>query len=174
VGQYRYRTDRLDVDGWHELPLADGSDLPNVLIDMLTAATTRALLLGWQGTYDRSRALNWIKERDDESATLLAVDRTTSAPIGLMILFEIPSPGLDGLLDIRLGYLLAEAAWGRGFGSEMVAGFVEWCRSSNSVRSIAGGVGADNPASARVLTKNGFKLAGTEDSGEQLYELIFG
>jgi RimJ/RimL family protein N-acetyltransferase len=119
-----------------------------------------------------ARAIAWIRERDDESATLIVTDRETATPVGLMILFEIPCEDSSGRIDVRLGYLLAESAWSQGLGTELVAGFVEWCLSKTRVRSISGGVGLDNPASAQVLIKNGFVAARPAIEGEQVYELV--
>jgi RimJ/RimL family protein N-acetyltransferase len=102
---------------------------------------------------------------------LIAADEGTGVPVGLMILFETPCHDDFGGVDLRLGYLLAESAWGRGLGTELVAGFVEWCRATPRIRSIAGGVELHNVGSARVLAKNGFAPAGPPVGGEQLYEL---
>ena len=56
-----------------------------------------------------------------------------------------------GSVEVRLGYLLAENAWGKGFASELIEGFVDWCRGQEAITSLAGGVEADNAASRRVL-----------------------
>lgn len=167
----RFKTARLDVVGWHSSPLPPGNSLADVVTTLLTATTTRALPPSWRGDYDHARAAAWIRERDDESAVSLATDRETAIPVGLIILFEAPGNDGSGRVDVRLGYLLAESVWGNGLGTELVAGFVEWCRSMPRVRSIAGGVGSDNTASARVLAKNGFAPVGPVVDGEQLYEL---
>lgn len=172
TGACHFRTDRLDVAEWHNIALPAGRELAHVLPDLLTPATTRALPPAWHGDYDRARAASWIRERDDESATLMVLDRATGDPLGLVILFEIEAGDPSGGVELRLGYLLAESAWGRGLGTELVAGLVEWCRSEPRIRSIAGGVEPDNAASARVLTKNGFTTAGVPTEGEQIYELV--
>ena len=83
------------------------------------------------------------------------------------------APDDPDAVEIRLGYLLAESVWGQGHASELIAGFVAWCRGQPRLRSIVGGVAPDNIASARVLTKNGFVL--TDDAspgGDQMYELV--
>ncbi len=119
------------------------------------------------------RAAAWIEERDDESTTLIAIERDTERAVGLVILFEIPNEEVDDGVDIRLGYLLAERDWGRGLATELVAGLVAWCRSSGRVRSIAGGVEIDNPASAQVMVKNSFAPTGQRQEGEETYQLRF-
>ena len=65
-------------------------------------------------------------------------------------------------MEVHLGYVLAESAWGQGLGSELVEGFVEWCRGERQIRSLIGGVAADNLASVRILEKNGFRPMGSD------------
>jgi RimJ/RimL family protein N-acetyltransferase len=90
-------------------------------------------------------------------------------PIGLIILFE-SAYGTDGS-ELRLGYMLAESAWGRGLASELVSGFVEWCQN-NEVASVTGGVERNNIASRRVLEKCGFVCEpSTQEAAEQLFVL---
>ncbi len=168
----RFQTARLAVVEWHNSPLRAGDSLADVVATLLTSTTTWALPSSWRGDYDRARADDWIRDRDSESAVSLATDRDTGIPVGLIIVFEAPCNDNSGRVDIRLGFLLAESVWGRGLGTEMVAGFVKWSRSTPRVRSIAGGVGLDNTASVRALAKNGFVPTGTADDGEQLYELV--
>ena len=168
---YQFHTTRMDVAGWHAVELPGGS-LSDVVANMLTPHTTRSLPRPWRGTYDLTRAAEWIRQRDAEATTLLAMHRRTAAPVGLMILFELP--GDPGQVDIRLGYLLAESAWGKGLGTELVAGLVEWCRARPHIRSITGGVATANMASARVLLNNDFVPTGPASDGEQMYSLELG
>ncbi len=166
-----FETSRLRVGEWHSVPLRPGRDLAVVVTEMLTDGTTRSLPSAWHGAYTPERAQAWIAERDEESATLLATGRESGEPLGLVILFELAADDQPDDLDLRLGYLLAEPAWGRGLASELIEGLVSWCRSQPSIRSIAAGVATDNVASARVLTNNGFAPVGHPDHGEQIYEL---
>ena len=168
-----FNTDRLDIGGWHEISGSYDLDLVAEVARVLTAATTPALPAEWHGDFTIERAQCWIAERDAEWATLLAVNRASNTTIGLLILFEISTEEASRV-DLRLGYVLAESAWGRGFASELVAGLVAWARSQPSIRSISGGVAASNPASAQVLMKNGFALAADLAAGEQVYELDLG
>lgn len=141
---------------------------------LLTAKTTSFLPADWQGDYTVERAGRWIAERDAESATLLAVAKDPISTIGLVILFE-STDRTTGALDLRIGYVIAESAWGQGFAGELVEGLVGWARAQGSIRSISGGVASGNPASARVLLKNGFAPvsgAGSDNrAGEQIFEL---
>jgi RimJ/RimL family protein N-acetyltransferase len=125
--------------------------------------------VGWQGAYTIERAAKWIEERDREGATLLVVDRSSRTPVGMMILFESDDEHVGR--TVRLGYLLIDSEWGKGLASELVRGFVEWCRTTNIV-SIVGGVERDNVPSQRVLEKNGFicdPVVG--DAAELFFEL---
>lgn len=104
---------------------------------------------------------------------LLALDRVSRVPVGLVALFEVrgeePRPDV---VDVRLGYVLAEGWWGRGLATELVLGLVEWCRSQSAIRSITAGVAEGNAASERVLVKAGFQFAGLTHLGERLYEVV--
>jgi len=151
-------------------------DLGQVVSAMLTDAVTTSLPTAWQGHYSVARVRQWIEERDNEGTTLLVVDKSTKMPVGLMILFETDAENGDSGVEVRLGYLLSESEWGKGFASELVKGFVGWCRDQPSILSIAGGVARDNPASRRVLEKNGFQPIQPEGEAaqdEQLFEQLF-
>lgn len=136
---------------------------------MLTASITQSLPDGWRGDYTIERANEWIRERDREGVTLLVLERTSRTPVGMMILFESNDEKLGR--TVRLGYLLYETAWGQGLASELVQGFVGWCRKAE-ITSIVGGVERDNVASQRVLQKNGFVCrASPDDTVELFFEL---
>ncbi len=167
-----YTTERLEVREWHSRSSED-HDLADVVGRMLTPRVTQTLPPTWQGTYSRERVQTWIAERDSEGTTLLVVDSSNNEVIGLTFLFETKASASPDAVELRLGYLLSEAHWGEGFASEMIAGFVNWCRQTPSIASVTAGVNADNPASARVLEKNGFRLATANDApaGEQMFHL---
>jgi ribosomal-protein-alanine N-acetyltransferase len=151
-----FETDRLVVDDWSRLLTVDTAEaLRNTfVVSLMSDPVTRDLPPAWQGPYDTDRASSWFVERQSESTVLLIVDRSDGSPVGLLILSE--SGNSDRSLDIRLGYMIDENAWGRGLATEVVAGFAEWCRADGNIRSVIGGVTDDNSASARVLQKNGF------------------
>lgn len=92
----------------------------------------------------------WIDARAGESEVLLVRSRGVGALVGLMILAtdQGASPA-----TLHIGYLLAETAWGRGLGSELLEGLVS---AVSGPCVLVGGVGRDNPASSRILEKAGF------------------
>ena len=168
-----FDTPRLRVSDWHS-DQGHESDMIDVVRLMLTPAVTASLPPSWQGFYDRDRAEAWIAARDSESTVLLATERGNHEPVGLVIVFEEQSTDDPSLVDLRLGYLLAESSWGYGFATELVGGLVQWCGSHSTIRSIMAGVTLGNDASARVLTKSGFTPTGDTSHSEQLYGITLG
>lgn len=171
VRRCSFSTDRLVVGEWHDLSIRFGLELISVVSYVLTEATTAALPPEWSGDFDKERAKRWVAARDAESPTLLAVERDTGRAIGLLILFEAADESDSHGIGVRLGYVLAEAAWGRGFASELVGGLVEWARSNSSIRTVSAGVAPANEASELVLLKNGFVQSAGSD-GEQIYQIF--
>ena len=166
----RFETERLLVVGWRTAASEHGLDLAALVSELLTTSTTRSLPAEWRGEYSIARARRWIAERDRESPTLLAVDRRTGAPVGLVIVFESPSDDGSGS-DLRVGYLLSESVWGQGLATELVAGLVAWAREQPSISTLTAGVEATNTASARVLLTSGFTEAGSADEGQLVFRL---
>jgi RimJ/RimL family protein N-acetyltransferase len=171
-----FETDRLIVKEWHSLSISDlrQRDLASVVAAIMTEPVTRWLPVSWQGTYSDTHAREWIEDRDEEGTTLLVIDKSTHSGVGLMILFESQDESGSSSSELRLGYMLSEDTWGRGIATELVSGFVKWCRGQKSISSIIGGVAVENLASIRVLEKSGFQLDDSNrDVGqdEQLYRL---
>jgi RimJ/RimL family protein N-acetyltransferase len=168
IVRYSFTTERLGAIEWHAAEQAGlVDDLPGVVAGMLTEPVTRWLPPSWQGPYTHARAAEWIADRDAEGPVLLVVSQKSGRPVGLVLLFEEPT---DGGVDVRLGHLLAEAAWGQGFGGELLGGFVAWCRSRPEVQSIIGGVARENTASIRLLERHGF-VADDRSGAELMYRL---
>ena len=165
-----FNTDRLIVKEWRALSDSD-TDMVQSVITILTPRVTQSLPESWHGEYTVDRASRWIADRDQEGATLLVLDSASKTPIGLMILFESEEEGVGRC--VRIGYSLAESAWGRGYGSELLKGFVDWCRTVD-ISSVIAGVARENRPSQRVLEKNGFDvLPGGQNQQELTYELRF-
>lgn len=162
-------TKRLRAAEWHRAERTGASlDLSAVVAAMLTEPVTRWLPPHWQGPYTRARAEAWIAEQDAEGTVLLVVHRETDEPLGLVLLFEEP---VDDGIDVRLGYLLAESAWGKGYGGELLGGIVAWCHERGDVRTIIGGVAPENVASIRLLERHGFVADVTAPSDDITYRL---
>lgn len=159
-----FDTARLNVGPWHAAAEFAGRDLAAIVTRLLTASTTAELPEPWRGSYDQQRAESWIAERDAESPTLLAVERDSGAVVGLLILFVDDA-------DLRLGYVIADDQAGRGYASELVGGLISWARDVHQVDTITSGVSINNPASARVLERNGF-TAIEQGEDENTYRVV--
>lgn len=57
-------------------------------------------------------------------------------------------------------YFLAPGAAGQGLGTQMVAGFAAELQRRHGLHSLSAEVFHDNPASRRVLERNGFRVIG--------------
>ena len=146
-----FRTDRLWVRDW--TPMLDSDRLRRDLRAVLTPAVLQTLPEPLH-LHDDDIA-GWIKAQSREGTVFTLHDTGHDTPgdtlLGLMLL-AIP-PGPDPA--IHVGYLLAEPVWGQGYATELLRGLVATLKNHNGAR-LVGGVGIDNPASARVLQKAGF------------------
>ena len=160
-----FETPRLHVADWHVLTDGQGREprLPRIVRELLTPNVTQPLPESWHGPYSAKRAVDWIRERDAEGIQLLAVSRQTSNVVGLVLLHQGSSTPPDSG-ELRLGYLVSESQWGRGFATELVRGVVNWVRV-RGFRSIIAGVAKGNASSIRVLEKTGFSRTESESPG---------
>ena len=100
---------------------------------------------------------------------MLILDRTSKNAIGVLIMVESGAE-LSGRV-VRIGYMLAESVWGQGIATELLNGFVHWCKTVG-VSTVMGGVERDNISSRRVLEKTGFEVQPEQSNdGELQYRL---
>ena len=93
------------------------------------------------------------------------------APLGEDFVFgvELQGEGLVGTIGVHkrgdgfeVGYWVGRPYWGHGFATEALEGFVAQARGLGALHA---GHFTDNPASGRVLAKNGFAYTGeTEEA----------
>jgi [ribosomal protein S5]-alanine N-acetyltransferase len=96
---------------------------------------------------------------------------STSAASGrgwtFSIVFEQQVAGTVSLVRVddvlELGYWIDRAFWGRGLATEAAGRVLDWARQTLHEDSFIAGHFADNPASARVLIKLGFRHVGDAD-----------
>lgn len=163
-----FETERLSVKSW-TLQVNEPSNeqaFAKTVIGILTPEVTKSLPDGWQQIKELDKAINWIKGRAEESAFLTIQHLDSLAVVGFLFLYE--SYASDNRLDLRLGYLLAESVWGRGLGSELIKGLVNWCEHQSDVKSLSGGVEVNNIGSIKILEKNGFDLLDSEEKSENI------
>jgi len=161
---YYYTTERLIVKEWHsfEPQELNEPDLETIVEEILVPDVTKTFPPMWRGDYDKKRAKFWIQERDSESKTLLAVEKETNKALGFINFFKVGDRSRGTYL--RLGYLLSNVMWDKGFGTELVDGFIHWCKENN-ISTVLAGVEPDNIASIRVLEKNNFLAETTDANG---------
>lgn len=161
---YYFNTKRLIVKEWHsfEPQELNAPDLETIVEEILVPEVTERFPVMWRGNYDKRRAKFWIQERDSESKTLLAVEKETNKALGFINFFKVGDRSRGTYL--RLGYLLSNVMWNKGFGTELVDGFIHWCKENN-ISTVLAGVDPDNIASIRVLEKNNFLAETTDTNG---------
>lgn len=102
---------------------------------------------------DRCRAM-----ADDESGVRPAVERADDGAFLGWVTFTDWDPELR---SAELGYVLTEAAWGRGYATEAARAVLTWAYDALPLNRVQSQADTRNPASARVLEKLGFVHEGT-------------
>jgi RimJ/RimL family protein N-acetyltransferase len=92
-------------------------------------------------------------------------------PLGADYVFaiDLPGEGLIGMIgahksgegSFEVGYWFGRPYWGQGYASEALAAFLS---EAQRLGRLEAGHFADNPASGRVLEKNGFTYTGETES----------
>jgi RimJ/RimL family protein N-acetyltransferase len=164
-----FKTERLLIESWkhQSCPSTDRHAFAKKIVSILTAEVTKTLPNGWQGINTTKEVLAWIKKRDEESAVFTIQFIPGKDLVGFLFLYEADS-SKSGCIRVRLGYLLSEEVWGKGLGSELIKGLVEWCAREGDIDLISGGVDSNNSASIKILKKNGFTISTTEKPPENL------
>lgn len=170
-----FNTQRLSVGSWTNQTKANDSDKRFIdkVIEILTPNVVKALPAGWQDINTKDKAAQWIQDRASESHFLSIQSLQSDETIGFMFLYGFDSD--SNMQDLRFGYLLSEKVWGRGLATEVIQGLIKWCKESENIRSISGGVERDNLGSIKVLEKSGFNISSLDAPTEQIvfYEYRF-
>ncbi len=153
---YTFETKRLRVQAWSasSLPSIGTLEFREEYSPLLTPTVLKHLPEALQLSDSENAIERWLEERVAES-DLLTVRDSKGILIGLLILAQLPEQ--ETLATVHVGYLFSEAAWGRGYATELIAGLIDWYRDTRTSVLIIGGVEKGNAASARVLQKNGFE-----------------
>lgn len=171
----KFETERLVVEDWQNQNEDVSAKLKfaQEVIRILTPNVTKSLPDGWQNIKSLDQVNNWIFDRANESTFLTVNLRSNKRLIGFIFLFETESE--NKMTDIRFGYLLSETFWGKGIGTELVDGLVDWCRTNENIKSLSGGVENDNIGSIKVVEKTGFSLSKDSSPSDKVlfYEMLF-
>lgn len=170
-----FKTLRLSVSSYKQnINNSDfESSFAKKVIEILSPAVTKSLPDGWQNIKSVSKAQEWIKDRNEESHFMSVQTLSDKQTVGYIFLNESKSD--TELLDLRFGYLLSEKVWGKGLGTELILGLLNWCQEAGDIRSISGGVEKDNIASIKVLEKTGFSISVSDQPQDDVifYEHVF-
>lgn len=166
-----FRTTRLTI---LRLLITETDKIANLrsdVIQIMTPAVTQSLPSGWQNILTLTQAENWLNQQIEECSFFTIQLNDNNSTVGFLFLYEYSIT--DNRKDIRIGYLLSKKHWGKGFASELIAGFIEWCQSLGTINSITGGVEPDNIGSIKVLEKNGFVKINEPNNNQLFYEFCF-
>ncbi|WP_421919611.1 GNAT family N-acetyltransferase [Marinifilum sp.] len=154
-----FNTERLFVKDWlyKNDEAADRMDFAKKVIRILTPKVTKSLPNEWKKINTVAKANKWIFDRASESSFLSVYLESNHTLAGFIFLYE--SESKNQTIDLRFGYLLAESAWNKGFGTELINGLVNWCEKNGHVNSLSGGVERNNIASIKVMEKTGFSIS---------------
>jgi len=170
-----FETQRLSINSWTNQ--VKGPDSVKIfaekVIKILTPNVTKALPDGWQNISTIDSAQEWIKDRDKEGHFVSIQLLSTNETVGFIFFYEIDSE--NNYYDLRFGYLLSEKAWGKGLGTELIEGLINWCKLEGNIKSISGGVETDNIGSIKILEKTGFTASTIDNQTEGVvfYEYQF-
>ena len=121
--------------------------------DVMKYITGKAL--SWQETERKFKNIIEINERQPKIGYFLARKKEDNTMIGLAKLVYTSAQ------EAELGYSLLPGAWGKKYASEMAKCLIQYARTMHNIRTLIAIVDPENPASIKVLTKQGFRLTKT-------------
>lgn len=167
-----YSTERISILNWKYLESQYSlTYLREFVLEIMAPEVTKSLPDGWQNLNTPEKAKNWILDRKKDSHFYGVSSNESKKLIGFLFLY--PEPQADKMYDIRIGYVLSSSTWGKGIGSELIHGLVNWSKSTGMINNLIAGVEEHNIGSVKVLLKNGFHLSleGELPKGTQFYKI---
>jgi len=147
---YPLRTDRLLL---RPMTLAHVSDMVNLLNDPEVSRHTARIPYPYTYADGERFVAETLKNRAAGVAITVAVERRSDG--ALVGVADLVRDGADGQ-RWELGYWIARACWGQGFGREAVAALVTHARRDVNISVITASVVPENTASLRLLASLGF------------------
>lgn len=92
---------------------------------------------------------------DDIIGTMTIISKEDRKAIGL-IGVKYEAPDVSDLKMVEFGYGIMDEYQGKGIGTEALKGFMEFMKYHSEFDRAVAKVSRDNPASERILRKNGF------------------
>ena len=154
LSMVRFGTERLIVKSLGGRSSNDREVVAQAMLRIISPSVAFYLPGSLQAIETAEEATAWMTEQIAQGDLLSVRDKASQAVIGVMVLSY--TSGSDGATAVRIGYFLEEAHWGKGLGSELVAGIVDWATNETQVAKLIGMVEADNVASIKILERNRF------------------
>ncbi|WP_052262165.1 GNAT family N-acetyltransferase [Pseudoalteromonas luteoviolacea] len=160
-----FTTQRLCV--YHCQSLLTKPNHAQQITHLLTPAVTAFLPEQWHSPPLDAHAVQWLNDKLEEADVFIAMSKETALkdrpqPIGLTLVHRSGDTA-------HIGYLIAEQAWGQGFGSELLSGLMTYLAHSTSIKTVFAGVDPHNKSSVRALEKCQFHLDTTAKDGQNAF-----
>ncbi len=156
VHQLKLETERLALRGYD---LDDAERVAELVGNYEVAKTTQNI----PHPYSLEMAKNWISSH---AQSLNEGDR-----IAYAILVKGPRElvGTVSLIDIQecqasLGYWIGQPYWGKGYCTEAVSAILDYAFAELRIESVYADHYSNNPASGKVMVKNGMQYIGQRDA----------
>lgn len=146
-----YTTQRLAVEQIHpDQAPSERTELLGQAVQLLSPAVVQSLPPDFHGITSIAKAATWLLKITREAQLFTVRLSQNNELLGFVFLHHHGDTG-------HMGYLLGETHWGKGYASECLGGFIQWCQGEKAVSVLIGGVEKNNLASRRLLEKLGFK-----------------
>ncbi len=136
------------------------ADVPQIL----TPTVVAALPPYFHGVNSFAAAEVWLEQMLAQSR-LLRVQSVDGEVIGFLFIYVAP----DNVAHI--GYVLAQASWGKGLATELLQGLMIEARKT-PWHKLVGGVDQGNLASVKLLKKLGFVAQEADENGVIMFEYV--
>ena len=160
-----FTTNRLEAFKVDSLVLSSlKPDLLSSIPSLLTPTVVQSLPPYFHNITTQGDADSWLAKMISESHLFAVCLKDSMSIIGFIFIYEADDS------TANLGYLLGEAFWHQGYGSELLIGLLETCQNRKLVKKLIAGVETDNLASSKLLQKVGFVVGEEGENGVLFYE----
>lgn len=148
---------RIDVDETYSLRSYRRDDKQRLVTLANNEKVARNLRDGFPHPYTDETADQWLNTAIDHLSDSVFVIAENDLLIG-----GIGYHPQDDVYrySAEIGYWLGERYWGQDIVTRCVGKLADWIYTNTELLRLYAGVFSNNPASARVLEKNGFRLEG--------------
>ncbi|MCE2596430.1 GNAT family N-acetyltransferase [Motilimonas cestriensis] len=148
-----------------DISLSERSQLLACVPTILTPAVVAALPADFHDVNTPAAAEVWLDSMLSQSRLLL-VKSASNDVIGFLFVYVTQGN------FAHIGYLLAQAYWGKGLATELLYGFMADVGNTQPWQKLVAGVDQTNIASAKLLKKLGFVEQMPDESSVAMFEYI--